>query len=160
MKHLLFAAALAALPVSAIANTVDVTLTADTTSIVVGQAVTFTVTSIVHNDTLPAGAFVSSVLPEIGSGDGQHLDAGGFASSVAVTYLSPGTFYPYADVLYFIGNQFGATAGGNGEAIAEGPAITVAAVPEPATWALLLLGFAAIAYRKKTSRSVDNSRRV
>jgi hypothetical protein len=85
------------------------------------------------------------------AGDGQQFSTnapgGGYGT---FSNSNPGIYYPYASGVTFVGEDgiyapcslcLGVSTGR-----VDGPAITVATVPESATWAMLLLGFAGLGF--------------
>jgi hypothetical protein len=170
-RHLAFVALLVSTPAAATTSPITLTLTTDTpTSILVGQSVTFTVALGVDYPALWAqtgliGIRVGTSLGPILSGDGQQS----FSAPAIFTYSMPGTYYPSVNGSYsFVGEYtlaatgdelFSCTpCGGYGSLGATGPAITVAAVPEPMTWAMLLTGFALLGgWRWRSRHSVQKS---
>jgi hypothetical protein len=155
-------------PARPAAAQVTVLMTADVTSITAGQSVTLTVT---NSDPIDQGPFPGQqqgTFTYFGgagaffySGDGQALgETFGYQGSETFTYLNAGMFTPRATGEYSIGigvcdssgcRQVCGICGGGGTFDVFGPAITVS-VPEPSTWAMLLLGFAGLGFAFHRSR--------
>ena len=153
------------------ASAQGVTLTSDVTSIVVGQSITFNVVVVPpQND--PNYHLLAFNIAEafFNSGDGQQVTAvfGPFGGgNVTFTYLTPGDYAASAaglvlynawvcgDPIPGVCGPFPMTAGSGVGSIGGFIAIeniTVAAVPEPSTWAMMVLGFAGLGFAFRKSR--------
>jgi hypothetical protein len=141
------------------------------TSIVVGQSITFNV--VIPLDQVPlfnGTGFDSNGNPTTGfagggarfsSGDGQtQLTAsiGPFGGGgITFTYLIPGDYVASVsgDILYHTCTPFGCLPNGGGglgsQSFFATENISVG-VPEPATWAMMLLGFAGLGFAFRQSR--------
>jgi PEP-CTERM motif len=155
VKRLLIIAALFA----ATSAPASAQLTSDLTTIYAGQPITF-------NYTIPPGSiapptqvsgngytettYVNFIGSVFFSGDGQE-QLGSGSGSFTFTYLTPGDYVASVSVLVYEVSTICYSAGGcfnipaNGPVLGASEDITVlAAVPEPSTWAMVLLGFAGI----------------
>lgn len=111
------------------------------TTVEVNTPITFTATL---GQTVSAGTWFFS--------DGIHFATGAITNASTVTF---GTFTYAANGLYSYVFSYGGTVNGN-------PAVdsvtgTITAVPEPATWAMMILGFIGVgfvAYRRRSGTSV------
>jgi PEP-CTERM motif len=148
-------------------------LTSDATSIVAGQSITFTVTLAFTLPPFPqyipgqttfgsegAGGFEGELL----SGDGQTGGFGPTGGLVTFTYLTPGdyTVQAIASMLFHsvvCSDAYGGCEGFPNGGLAPGSFfvsrnedITVSSVPEPSTWAMMLIGFAGLGFAFRQSR--------
>jgi hypothetical protein len=156
VKRLLIIAALFA----ATSAPASAQLTSDLTTIYAGQSITF-------NYTIPPGSiappsqvsgngytettYVRFVATTFFSGDGQDLVSGGlgtFTGPITFTYLTPGDYAASVIVQVYYGTTFCFTGGCEdipptiGSVFGGSEDVSVlAAVPEPSTWAMMLLGF-------------------
>jgi PEP-CTERM motif len=143
-------------------SVIDISFTADTTSVVLGQPVTFTV-DLTYN---PAGlpplppntmAFVSldyEIYSDAGFTNQIFQSSALAVQSFTFTYPNLGTFHPHMSGLALFGEdgpQINCALCAGHESLFTAPLPITVSVPDPATWALLLLGFAVLAFASRRS---------